>query len=257
MSENNVILYYCAFGEIYLREAMISIRSFRKIGLYEGKILIFINGESVTEDLLSFFKELNVQYLIVTGDSIPKKDFQKASFRYRVLNYLDIVDCWFIYSDCDVLAIQPLELNQLIQMCDRDKINVRRYLNRIQSGEWQAAFYTDDAEIVNQPASGSGFLVFRDSCKSVFQEFISEYDLLQHNGPSWDQAYFNFYFLKRNLLNITFDTLFVEERDPSYNISNANEAIFLDYLGLRGSERANNMRLKYLNIRMQALKNNH
>jgi hypothetical protein len=257
LDENKVILYYCAFGESYLSEAIVSINSFRNIGMYHGKIHIFIYAESVSENLLSKFQELNVQYHIVKGNDIPQKDFEKASFRYRVLNYLDAPDCWLIYSDCDVLAIQPLDLNSLIEMCDRDKINVRRYLNRIQNGEWQAAFYTDDAQIVNQPASGSGFLVYKSGFKSVFLEFMSEYDLLQQNGPSWDQAFFNYYFLRRNLLNITFDKLFLEERDPNYNSSNAVDAVFLDYLGLRGLERASHMRSKYLEVRAQALKNNH
>ena len=202
-----------------------------------GEILVFATKETIPDALLETFSDLKVTIIDIPSAFSPKEQGDRALFRYRVFDFINDSHTWYIYSDCDVLAIKPINFSELLTNCDANKISVRRYLNRTQEGPWQAEQYTHDPRLVYQSGSGSGFLVFNSSIRVHMSNFLESHSQVVHTGPSWDQAYFNFYFLARNLLNITFDTYFLEERDASYNLDNYSDALFIDYCGLRSVNR--------------------
>lgn len=228
------LLYYCAFGESYFKEAIISIRSWRDIGGYTGQIVVFCDARYEVEGSLGIeVGRLNIDVIVVDKDTIR---FQQdaAAFRLKIFERIP-EDRIFVYSDTDMICIQEISLAEMYKKCDLSKVNLYGYGHRNQGADTQAAYVTDDPEIIAQKAICSGFAIFTRDVEKDFREVSERFARQKAINGVWEQPMFNYVLLKNKSACVNLDDFFVEERAPPRN--GKPTAVLNHFCGLRGSKR--------------------
>jgi hypothetical protein len=210
----NLVVYFCAFGQESLMEALIAIKSWRLIGKYTGAIRVY-TAKIEKSNIAQLFTDLSVDVVQVSESAIPKTKNDMAFFRYKIFSLEPFADKVFIYSDTDIICTRKFDFEELVRNSASTKVNVYGYGHRSQRGQSQAGFYSTDPKVLRNKALCSGFMLFDQSVE-------------------WDQPLFALIGIKKDAISVGLDHAFTESR---YQGMNLTTHMFNHFCGHRSPDR--------------------
>lgn len=240
-NNNNLhIIQCCFFKDNYYKEAILSIKSIRNNGKFNGKISLICDKLVINH--ASIFHDLNVNIKIVDD---CKNIASSSGYRLKMIDTLNLqYNENILYLDTDIMILKPIILPKL-----NNKVNGYGPSNTTQNTKSYAGLLTKDHNILKMPALNAGILYFNPNNK-IHTCFKNAWNNLQKNIKKvtdvWEQPYLNLELCKNNLYTLSLNDIVFEERwIKEKNMLCKDNYIFNHFCGLRGDTRKIKME-KYL-----------
>lgn len=237
-----MIFVYIALGPQYIAECLESILSMRGIGQFGGDIVV-VTDQEVDPGSLDFRV---VTLPKITGRAMGAGE-KIRFFEHAEAAGIQIGKRPIAFLDSDMLALRRIDTAEILRHCARERVNFYGYPERDQSYQYMAGLWTDDPTIIQSKGFCSGFMLAYDTptIREAFDEMYQLYQkLLKRRNRKvcrfWDQPFLSYHLLRRELVCVGLDLLFVEERDG--NREDYKRAMFCHFLGRRSEARAARMR---------------